>query len=162
MRSLNYHVVGIDSSPAMLAEAVQLNDGDYVQADAGLLPFQDNAFDITTMITTLEFVSEPERVLREAVRVSRFGLLLGVMNRHSLLALSYRRSSNPLWRDARFFTTRELVRMIETATDGNSAKITWRTTLWPHPCSCALRLPWGGFIGIAVRWLSIPTFIQQA
>lgn len=152
MRSLNYDVVGLDSSPPMLEQARSLNGGDYRPGDALALPFPDQSFDVAALITTLEFVSDPERALREAARVSRAGLLLGVINRSSLLARRYRRSGNPLWDSARFFTPSELEALVRKAAGERLADVSWRTTLWPVPWVGNLPLPWGGFIGLAARW----------
>jgi ubiquinone/menaquinone biosynthesis C-methylase UbiE len=152
MRDLNYDVTGLDSSPAMLERARAVDGREYLQGDALALPFPDQAFDVAAMITTLEFVSDPEHALREAMRVARAGLLLGVINRRSLLALNYRRSANPLWRSARFFTPAELTLMIHRAAGKQLLRTSWRTTLWPAPWLGDLPLPWGGFIGLVAHW----------
>lgn len=60
LRSLKYEVCGVDSSPAMLEQAFQLNGGHYVQGNALSLPFPDRSFDVAALITTLEFVPDPE------------------------------------------------------------------------------------------------------
>lgn len=78
-------VVGLDASPAMLAQARLRNGTNYLLGDARALPFEDQQFDLVTLITTLEFVTDPVQVLREVMRVARQGLLLGVLNRQSLL-----------------------------------------------------------------------------
>ncbi|MFQ5812084.1 MAG: 4Fe-4S binding protein [Anaerolineae bacterium] len=61
------------------------------------------------LITTLEFVPDPVQALSEAIRVARHGLILGVLNRQSLLAWRRKRSGEPLWQEARFFTPVEKV-----------------------------------------------------
>jgi SAM-dependent methyltransferase len=91
-----FDVVGLDVSEAMLREARRLGGPtNYLRADALSLPFADRSYDLTTMITTLEFLADPVRALAEAARVARQGLLLGVLNRWSVLALRYRLSRNP-------------------------------------------------------------------
>jgi len=141
---------GLDLSPPMLAEAIRLGSLLCVQGDALALPLPDRGFDLVALITTLEFVTDPIQALSEAIRVARSGLLLGVLNRHSLLAWHLLRSGDPLWQVARFFTPAELVHLVRRAAAGQPAKITWRTTLWPL-WPGALPLSWGGFIGMAVR-----------
>jgi SAM-dependent methyltransferase len=138
--------IGLDLSPPMLTEAVRLGSPPYVQGDALALPFRAGAFDLVALITTLEFVTDPVQALREATRVARHGLILGVLNRQSLLAWRRKRSGEPLWQEARFFTPTELVHL---AAAGKRVKIVWRTTLWPV-WPGQLPLPWGGFIGMAV------------
>jgi len=141
--------VGLDRSPVMLAEAAKLNGLRYVQGDALALPFGDRTFDLVAMVTTLEFVADPRRALSEAVRVSRSGLILGVLNRLSLLAVRRRRDARPPWNTARFFSVGELVQLARAAAAGRLANIRWRTTLWPIPGYGSLPLPWGGFVGMA-------------
>jgi len=142
-------VMGLDLSPPMLAEAVRLGSLPYVQGDALALPFRAGAFDLAALITTLEFVADPVQALSEATRVARHGLILGVLNRQSLLAWRRKRSGELLWQMARFFTPTELACLVQQAAAGTRVKIVWQTTLWPV-WPGELPLPWGGFIGMAV------------
>jgi ubiquinone/menaquinone biosynthesis C-methylase UbiE len=141
--------VGLDLSPAMLAEAIRLGSPPCVLGDALVLPFPNDTFDLVVMITTLEFMADPSQALNEAMRLARSGLILGVLNRHSLLAWQLKRSGEPLWQVARFFTPAELAHLIQRAA-GREEDVVWRTTLWPL-WSRDLPLPWGGFIGMAVK-----------
>lgn len=145
-------VAGLDVSTAMLIEVVRLGRPPCVLGDALALPFATGAFDLSVLITTLEFVADPALALVEAMRVARYGLILGVLNRHSLMGWRLKHSGRSLWQMAHFFTPSELAHLVQRAAAGKPARITWRTTLWP----CwpgALLLPWGGFIGMAV-WLA--------
>jgi hypothetical protein len=79
------------------------------------LPFEDNEFDIVTLITTLEFVADPETALAEAFRVARGRVYIGVLNSWSMTAAM--RRINGLFRDtfyrrARFYSPWELWGMI--------------------------------------------------
>src|SRR5260370_16921350 len=69
----------------MLEQACLRNGTSYLQGDAQALQFENQRFDLVAIITTLEFVTDPVQALQEAMRVARQGLLLGVLNRHSLL-----------------------------------------------------------------------------
>lgn len=140
--------MGVDTPSAMLAEAVALGTPRCVQGDAAALPVGDGAVDLAALITTLEFVADPAAALAEAGRVAEQGLLLGVINRSSLVGGRYRRRGG-LWDTAHLFTPGELTRLVRRVLGSES--VTWRTTLWPLWPS-ALPLPWGGFIGMAVRW----------
>lgn len=142
--------LGLDLARPMLTEAVGLDGLPYLCANAQALPFADHAFDLVALITTLEFVSDPRRALREAQRVAGQGLILGVLNRHSRLGRQRAREGGPVWGAARFYTVGELVRLLRGVARRPLA-ITWRTTLWPL-WPGALPLPWGGFIGMAVQW----------
>ena len=83
-------VVGLDLSPVMLAEARALDGVPLVRGDARRLPFADGVFDLVAFITTLEFLEQPREALAEALRVARCGMVLGVLNRCSLLGLQRR------------------------------------------------------------------------
>jgi SAM-dependent methyltransferase len=150
MTENGFDTVGLDVSEAMLNEA-RLRGGQYVSGDAHALPFADRSYDMTALITTLEFVADPARAVSEAMRVARMGVLLGALNRWSALALRYRLSGRPLWRCARFFGPWELGGLVREASRHRSGPIRWRTTLWPVPGVRDLPLPWGGFIGMAVQ-----------
>jgi ubiquinone/menaquinone biosynthesis C-methylase UbiE len=143
-------VAGLDVSTAMLIEAVRLGRPPCVLGDALALPFATGAFDLSVLITTLEFVADPALALVEAMRVARYGLILGVLNRQSLMGWRLKRSGESLWQMAHFFTPSELAQLVLRAAAGKPARITWRTTLWPL-WPGTLLLPWGGFIGMAVR-----------
>ena len=146
---LGLQAVGLDLSRPMLDEAVRLSGPVYLQGDALRLPFLSKSFDLVTSITTLEFLPEPMQALAEALRVARHGLILGVLNAESRLGRQYKSEGGPIWEVARFFTPYELKRMIlEIA--GEKARVVWRTALWPF-WPGVLPLPWGEFIGIAVK-----------
>jgi len=141
----------LDASSAMLAEALRRNGLRYVAGDALALPFGDRSFDLVAFVTTLEFLDDPQRAIREAVRVARCGLILGVLNRQSWLTLQHRRIAKPPWNSARFLSITELACLVRAATGDRLVGIRWRTTLWPIPGLGSLHLPWGGFIGMTAR-----------
>ena len=141
--------VGLDVSSPMLAEAIRLGSRSCLLGDTLLLPFPNTTFDLVVLITTLEFVADPGQALSEAMRLARFGLMLGVLNRYSWLAWQLKHSGEPLWQVARFFTPAELVHLVRRAA-GREVEVVWRTTLWPL-WSRQLPLALGGFIGLAVK-----------
>lgn len=143
-------VWGVDRSEPMLAEASRLGGPPGVRGDALALPFARDAFDLVVLITTLEFLPDPTQVLREALRVGRQGVLLGVLNRHSLLARQLKKKGGPVWEAARFASVSQLREWAQGAADGQPLEVWWQTTLWPLVPG-ALPLPWGGFIGMALR-----------
>ena len=90
--SLGFEVIGVDVSVSMIriAQSKNIANASFQVVDGHSLPFRDNSFDITTAITTLEFVNDAELVLQEMVRCTRrpFGqLIIGAMN--SLAPVSY-------------------------------------------------------------------------
>jgi ubiquinone/menaquinone biosynthesis C-methylase UbiE len=141
--------LGLDSSRAMLEEAMHLQSPACLQADATALPFRSASVDLVAFITTLEFLPDPLQALAEAIRVARQGLVLGVLNTQSRLGRQYKREAGPIWEAARFYTPNELKRVVQEVA-GDKTKVAWRTTLWSF-WPGALPLPWGGFIGMAVK-----------
>jgi hypothetical protein len=107
---------------------------------------------VVLLITTLEFLADPIRALREAARVARRGIVLGVPNRWYPLAWQRKRSGLPLWQVAHFYSPPELANQVRRALHTQVVEIAWRTTLlprrWPSRHS---RLPIGAFIGMRVR-----------
>lgn len=144
-------VTGLDVSWPMLLEARRLQSPPCVQGDAQALPFTDRSINLVALITTVEFVENPLRALEEAVRVARQGLILGVLNRRSLLAFHYRISGKALWQSAHFSSVGELKRLVVHAAGGRLQSVRWRTTLWPLLRLPDVPLPWGGFIGLVAQ-----------
>jgi SAM-dependent methyltransferase len=147
-------VVGVDASPGMLeafhakGTAVPL-----LRADAHALPFADRAFDVVTLITTLEFLDDPPRALAEAARVARRGLVLLVFNRWSLGALSRRRGTSRYRGRARDYSIRELLALVRGSVGPRFRSTRWLSTLFPGAVSSAvLPVPAGGAVlGVAVE-----------
>jgi SAM-dependent methyltransferase len=68
--------VGVDISPAMLAQAVRNNAGSaftFVQGDATLLPLRDGVFDCVVMSGGIHHVNDRRRLFAEVARVLRPG-----------------------------------------------------------------------------------------
>jgi SAM-dependent methyltransferase len=88
-RAAGLQVSGVDPDPQWLAYARSLAGlgEDYVAGRAEQLPFADRSFDCTACVTALCFVAEQRQALREMLRVTRRRLVLGLLNRHSLLYL---------------------------------------------------------------------------
>jgi SAM-dependent methyltransferase len=110
-------VTGLDPSKHMLdlAETRLGTRAGLFPGRAEDLPFEDNEFDIVTLITTLEFVADPETALAEAFRVAKGRVYIGVLNSWSLTA--FKRRIDGLFRDnfyrrARFYSPWELWGMI--------------------------------------------------
>lgn len=119
-----------------------------LQGDAVRPAFEDQAFDLTAMVTSLEYLVDPLGALSEALRVARQRVLLGVINIESWLGRRTRRQWVSPWNSARVFTADVLAR--EGACDRPISDLFWQTTLW-------IRIPWslsfrrGGFIGMGIK-----------
>ena len=148
-------VTGLDPDPAMLAFArAQAGGVRYLRGRSERLPFADGEFDHAAAITSLCFIKDPVRALAELWRVSRHGVLLGLLNRHSLLCRQKRGSGSYV--GARWDTARE-ARAWSALLTPAPAVIRQATAIF-LPSGTALArglesllpatLPWGGFLAL--------------
>jgi len=119
-------VIGCDIDPQMIARATSEAARhraaiDYVLASAEHLPFQDQSFDIVSIITVLAFVPEPGVAIGEIARVLKPGgrLIIGDLGKWSLWAASRRIRGwlglAPMWNAARFRSAGELRVLVQAA-----------------------------------------------
>ncbi|RLC47829.1 MAG: ubiquinone biosynthesis protein UbiE [Candidatus Coatesbacteria bacterium] len=160
---LGFEVLGVDLSFGMLrvAQSKGIERTRLALADASRLPFSSGSFDVGCAITTLEFVSDAQAALRELARCVRPGgrIVVGVLNRASLLAWLRRRRGSPTFRDARLMTVGELRGLLAGFGDASVFStgfvLPWRGLLWLSRVSNAvgrvLRLPFGDFLVGTVR-----------
>jgi len=157
-----WHEIGIDAtgadlSPFMLAQGVQLFDGDLVNADSHFMPFKNNTFDAVAFITTFEYYRDPIQVIKEAARVAKNGIAFGMMNRNSPKVLRRRVQQvfgkNPFYVTATFYTPKMLIDKIDQALKGRQYQIEWTCTGLPEwfPVQ-QWSLPYGDFFGLYVKF----------
>ena len=108
-----FTVTGIDISPSMIrvARGKGVPGAFFAVADAHELPFGSGRFDVTVAITTLEFATEREVVLREMIRCTRRpgGLVLvGVLNALAPINRRRKAAGKPTYKEARCLSPREL------------------------------------------------------
>lgn len=104
-QELGLSVTGVDTSSKMLEVAKSKDTkANFINADAQDLPFADKSFDVSVLITSLEFCADPEKVLREALRVTKKRIVLGVLNKLSFLAVERKFKKNSIYKKARFYT----------------------------------------------------------
>jgi SAM-dependent methyltransferase len=137
-------VIGLDPDEAALEYAAGLGGGiHYLQGDVQALPYADDSFDCVSAVTSLCFVPDPVRALKEMWRVTRHSLVLGLLSRHSLLYLSKRNSGG--YRGARWDAVNEI-------------QNDWLPQLMPVPdvtCQSAIYFPGGGPVGRQLEaWIS--------
>ena len=100
-------VTGIDTNIEALDFAQkQSSDIKYLQGNALSLPFPDQAFNYTSAITSFCFIENPSDALAEMWRVTRQSLILGLLNRNSLLNLQ--KEGHGAYRGARWDTAEEV------------------------------------------------------
>jgi ubiquinone/menaquinone biosynthesis C-methylase UbiE len=157
-----WHKIGIkatggDISPLMLSQAVQLFDGDLVMADSHHMPFKNHTFDSLAFITTFEYYKDPVKVIREAARVGKYGIAMGMMNRNSPKVLRRRVQQmfgkNPFYVTATFYTPAMLQKIIHEALAGRDYTIEWTATGLPKwfPVQ-QWNLPYGDFFALYVKF----------
>lgn len=173
--SMGHMVTGLDPSGASL-ELARRRLGTKAGLDRGFaedLPYSDNEFDTVALITSLEFVEDPSKALREALRVARRTVLLGVLNKYSIGRVHHfieRFWKDSLYSHARFFGILELKKMASRILHGQ-APVEWRTCFaFPLPfmkyihylerCPVGHRLPFGHFIAMRIDVRSRYSTIQ--
>ncbi len=111
-----FSVTAVEPAAAMRRYGERRTEGlpvQWVAAHAYMLPFSDNSQAALLFFATLEFIAEPQRALREALRILQPGgfLLVGMLHAQSPWAALYywlgRRGELP-WSQARFYTPEEL------------------------------------------------------
>ncbi len=177
--SQGHMVAGLEPSSSSL-EMARRRLGSKAMLEQGFaenLPYDDNEFDTVALISALEFVDDPFLALKEAFRVARRNVLLGVFNKYSIGRVQTCIES--LWKDsvysrARFLSIFQLRSMTGRILSG-AVPIEWRTCFslplpflrYFHPLEkvpLLQRHPFGHFIAMRidmrcrVRTLQTPVF----
>jgi len=153
-RELGWQVWGLDLEMRMLIRARELSRDDivYSRGDAAKLPFADRSFHVCAMITTLETTSCPEEALREAIRVSRGKVVLGVLNSLSFLAFMRRLRAifrPTIFSQTRFYSGPALCSMIKRVSRQLDAPVSMRMA---HGMRGVFpKIPLGAFFALAVE-----------
>lgn len=152
--NLAWNVTGLDRDPARLAFARAHGHGErYLEGDALALPFADEAFDVVVSVTALCFIDDWPHALAEMARVARRRVVVGLLNRHSLLWWRKGRDGGTGgYRGAYWHDVDEVRAALERA---RLFRIRTRTALFipsgsglAQACEHCLpnTLPWGGFL----------------
>lgn len=108
--------LGLDPAPSMLKLARNRNIR-VIQGVAESLPFQDRSFDLVLMATTICFLNDVRKSLREAYRILSEGghLVIGFIDKLSPLGEKYEQHKNKsvFYRQATFFTPEELNELLQ-------------------------------------------------
>jgi SAM-dependent methyltransferase len=162
LKGLGLDISGVDASPYMINRARE-RLGRRCTLKTGMaeaLPFEDNAFDLSVMIQTLELVENPLEALREAGRVTRRAVFVGGMNSVSWSGLRRRMRkmvrSSPL-DGCRFYNLWELKRVMRSAL--GPVPVAWHSSQGvPGPiarlcgavsgCRPERPLPFGAYVGL--------------
>ena len=110
--------IGLGVEPSeKLASVAESRGVRVIRGVAEDLPLGDSSFDFALLVTTICFLDDPEKALREVNRILRPGghVIIGFVDAESPLGKRYRSSGSPFYRVARFFTVREVMEMLEKA-----------------------------------------------
>jgi SAM-dependent methyltransferase len=157
-------LTGIDSSAKSLELARKKlgNPCELVLGSATDLPFSDNEFDVVTLVHGPQTAGDPQKVIAEAVRVSRNRVFIGFFNKFSLVGTknSVRNLFGlPVAQALRFFTIGEMQSMIKETMPG--ASVRWGSVIYlPRPVYAFFseleelfpmkNNPLGAYVGMAV------------
>ncbi|MBF0377283.1 MAG: class I SAM-dependent methyltransferase [Desulfamplus sp.] len=167
-RGLN--LTGVEPSPYMLDIAKErLGDkADLHRAFAEELPFDDNTFNHSFFLTSLEFTERPAKAIEEACRVTKDKVFICAFNKYAPLNIIRRVKGffikNAI-SQARFFSILEL-RQIASDILGD-VPIEWKTTLqfpfssskvchWIEQIPLVQKSPFGTIIGMTI--IPVPRF----
>ena len=167
---MGLQVTGLDPSTYMLDISLE-KMGNRVELYRGFaedLPFDDNSFNYSCLFTTLEFVDDPAKALREAFRVTKDRVFIGVFNRYALKGIQRRVKgifTPTIFNHAQFFSVWELKQMIRSII--GQVPVSWRTVCQlPIPSGKMVysleqskiiqRCPFGAFAGMVV--VLVPRF----
>lgn len=148
-------LTGLDPSPYMLDFACQKN-GDRVDLHRGFaedLPFDDNSFNHACLITTLEYVSDPQKAIEEAARVAKDRLFIAVMNSYAIISMQKKLKGvfeESMFRRAHLFSIWELKNIVKEII--GSVPLSWRTlTFFPLvSVPVVQKNPFGSYLAVLV------------
>jgi ubiquinone/menaquinone biosynthesis C-methylase UbiE len=153
LKDLGLSMSGLDASPYML-ERAERRLGLRCSLTVGRaedLPFEDNEFDLVILIHTLEFLDDPLPALREAARVARRKVFVGIQNSLSFKGLFIRvqgQFGNPLFSHLKLYDLWTLKSLMESAY--GPVPISW--TCIPgkrSPFHGLARSPFACFLGVS-------------
>jgi len=158
------NVTGLDPSPYMLDITLKSlgNRVDLYRGFAEDLPFDDNSFNYACLVTTLEFVDDPQKAIEEACRVAKDRIFIGVLNRYAIKGIERRVRgifTKTIFNHAKFFSVWEIKQITQTIL--GRVPVSWRTVCqfpvksvkFTHKVEQSRfvqRFPFGAFAGIVV------------
>ena len=108
---------GIDPSEKMLEFAKQRK----IIVEKGVaenLPYTDNSFDFAVFVTSICFVENPEKAIKETYRIlnNNGEIIIAFIDKESSLGqiLEKNKNESKFYKDAKFFSVKEIVKLIET------------------------------------------------
>jgi ubiquinone/menaquinone biosynthesis C-methylase UbiE len=158
METLRLECYGLDLSSVMLREAKKLwPKGLLLQGESSYLPFKARSFDVVVFIACLEYMPNIVAVFGEAARVTRKGIIIGLMNKWSLPTIrriiQVKMGKNPYYKKAKFYSISEIKRILKDSLGEKYAIVYWATTVLAKALGDkdSTVFPFGSFLGVAVK-----------
>jgi len=120
-RHRDLRVFGLEFDSESILFTARRVDGQFVNSDAGSIPFKDNSFDRVISVSVLEHLEDDEKMMREMVRVckDRGELIISVPSKDGLRSFSRLRNAghedpdHPEYHFRIGYSKRELTVMLE-------------------------------------------------
>ena len=164
-------VTGIDPSPYMidLGKEKLKHKMAFYRGFGESLPFEDNAFHYVTIITSLEFADNPQKVIQEAARVAKNKIFIGIYNPYTVNCMKLRVKgllSDTIYTRAVFYSIWQIRHMVKNIL--GDVPVSYKTTCRMYETfgvyldyikitGVLQKLPFGAFAGILVT--PVPRFI---
>ena len=155
---LSLECIGVDVSKVMLQEAKERwPKGTLLRGESSLFPLKEKSVDIAVFITSLEFLPDASIALKEAARIARKGIILGLMNKNSVSTVRKRiqalAQKDSFYSQAKFYSASDIKDLLENALPVKCDIIFCRTTVFAKFLGGleSSFLPFGSFLGIAVK-----------
>ena len=126
-RKLGLISFGIDISFEMLKVSKTKENPPLFKADSQNLPFKNEKFDYSVIITTLEFVKNPHETLKEMCRVTKKRLFIGMINQLSFYGFKIWLKSKlkkSIYKNAHFLNIFKIKKLIKKTFKNNH--INWK------------------------------------
>ncbi|HII61825.1 DUF3216 domain-containing protein [Pyrococcus horikoshii] len=108
--------IGVEPSRKM-AEIAEKRGIKVIEGIAEDLPFPDSSLSCILMVTTICFVDDVEKSIKEAYRVLKPGgyIVIGFIDKNSKIGKEYERNKDKsvFYREAKFFSTEEVISILE-------------------------------------------------
>ncbi|MFV1996740.1 MAG: class I SAM-dependent methyltransferase [Acidiferrobacterales bacterium] len=156
--ALGLQVTGLDLDTGAIKFARQQGGPIvYLESGAEALPFADGSFDYCVAITSLCFIEQFEKAIDEMWRVSRKAIVLGLLNRNSLLFKQ--KDNHGSYIGARWDRIGDVSKILSCLKPG-TAGVSHGTAIFLPWTGCIARtietvMPgkalWGGFLSVCIR-----------
>jgi ubiquinone/menaquinone biosynthesis C-methylase UbiE len=110
--------LGVEPTPQMFHKAKELGI-DIIQGIAEELPLSSDTFDWVMMVTTICFVTDPEKAMAEMFRITKHGgrCAIGLVDKDTELGGMYlaKKDKSDFYKEATFYSAEEVIRCMTKA-----------------------------------------------